>query len=52
MAQWVKGSNIAAASVQVPDVSQIHFLAQELPYALGAAKTKTKQQKSSDFETF
>ena len=37
MVQWVKGSGVAMA------VAWIKFLAQELPYAQGAAKKKILQ---------
>ena len=43
--QWVKGSGVATAVAQVVAVAWIQPLAQEFPYALGAAikKTKTKE---------
>ena len=41
-AQWVKGSRVATAAVQ------IQSLVQELPYAMGAAvKLKKKKRKKS-----
>ena len=40
LAQWVKGSGIAAAVVYVTTAAQIHSLAQELPYAECAAIKK------------
>lgn len=36
-AWWVKGSRVAAASVEVTAVARIHSLAQEFPGAVGAA---------------
>ena len=42
MMQWVKGSCIAIAVAQVTAAAQIHFLARELPYAVGVTiKNKT-----------
>ena len=41
--QWVKGSDIAPAVAQVINVTWIQSLAQELPYAMGAA-VKLKNQ--------
>ena len=35
--QWIKGFGVAAAVAQVTAVAQIQCLAQELPYAVGAA---------------
>ena len=47
--QWVKGSGIVTAMAQVTAAAQIQSLAQELPYALGAAlKNKTMQQKKPE----
>ena len=41
--QWIKGSTIAAAAVQVAALTWIQFLAWELPYAVGTAiKNKNK----------
>ena len=37
LAQWIKKSSVAAAMVEVSAVAQIQSLAQELPYAVGAA---------------
>ena len=41
--QWVKGSRVATAVVQFAAVAWIQSLAQELPYAAGAA-VKTNNQ--------
>ena len=43
--QWVKGSGIATAVVQVAAVAWIPSLAQELPLAMGVATKKKKKQK-------
>ena len=37
LAQWAKGSSVAAAVVEVTAAAQIRSLVQELPYAMGAA---------------
>ena len=38
--QWAEGSSVAAAVAQVAAAAQIQSLAQELPYAAGAAIKK------------
>ena len=45
--QWVKGSGVAAAVVQVTAAAWIQSLAQELPYATGAAIKKKKKKEFS-----
>ena len=40
LVQWVKGSGVAMAAVKVAAAAQICSLAQELPYAVGAAIKK------------
>ena len=44
-AQWVKGSSVAIAAAQVETVARIQSLVQEVPYTMGAAIKKTKQNK-------
>ena len=46
--QWVKGSGIATAELQVAAVAWIQSLAQELPYDTGAA-VKLKKKKNFFF---
>ena len=43
LAQWVKGSGIAALAGEATSVAQIQSLAQELPYATGAAIKRKKK---------
>ena len=49
-AQWVKGSGVAAAAVEVAAVVQTQSLARELPYAAGVTFRK-KKKKSVHFST-
>ena len=44
MAQWVKGSSVAAAVVQVTALAQIQSVAREHPYTVSAA-IKIKNRK-------
>ena len=47
MAQWVKGSSIAAAAAQVAAAAQIQSLALGLSYAVGVGKSKDTRGPSS-----
>ena len=46
LAEWVEGSGISAAEAWFTAVAQIQFLAQELPYVLGAVKIKQSEGKT------
>ena len=46
-AQWVKGSGIAALAGEATSVAQIQSLAQELPYATGAAIKKRETDRKN-----
>ena len=47
--QWVKGSGLVTAEVQITAVAPIQFLAWELPYAMDAALKKKKIEKKDLF---
>ena len=51
---WVKGSSVAAAVVQVSAAAWIQSLAQDFPYATGAAtkiiKEKEKKERNKNRE--
>jgi len=46
LACWVKGSGIATTVALVAVVAQIQSLAWELPYAIGAAMKKEKENRN------
>ena len=45
--QWVKGSGFATAAMKMTAVARIQSLAEELPYAMGAAINKEKRKESA-----
>ena len=48
--QWVKGSSVATAAVEVTAVDQIQSMTQELQYAMGTSiKRKKKSVKMKEF---
>ena len=53
LAQWVKGSRVAAAEVKFTAMAWIQCLAGELPYAEGVVKKKKKKKNhASEFYLF
>ena len=48
-AQWIKGSGISTAAVEVTAVAGIQYLVQEFPYAASTLIKKNKTNKNQSY---